>query len=80
MSIRISKIKLLNFKRFVNYEIEPNDKINIIVGDNETGKSSILQAIDLVASGSIRKVEALGLETLFNTKANRQYSNRTVKK
>ena len=80
MSIRISKIKLLNFKRFVNYEIEPNDKINIIVGDNETGKSSILQAIDLVASGSIRKVETLGLETLFNTKAIEKFqsSERTI--
>lgn len=69
MNIRISKIKLVNFKRFENYEIEPNDKVNIIVGDNETGKSSILQAIDLVASGSIRKVEALGLEKIFNVKA-----------
>ena len=69
MHIRITKIKLVNFKRFENFEIEPNEKINIIVGDNETGKSSILQAIDLVASGSVRKVENLGLEKLFNVDA-----------
>lgn len=69
MTVRISKIKLINFKRFENYTIEPNDKINILVGDNEAGKSSVLQAIDLVASGSIRKIEHSGLDRLFNIKA-----------
>ena len=53
----IKKIKLINYKRFHNYVIEPNDRINILVGDNEVGKSSVLEAIDLVAGGNVRRVE-----------------------
>ncbi|MBR4750983.1 MAG: AAA family ATPase [Thermoguttaceae bacterium] len=66
MSTIIKKIKLINFKRFKNYSIEPNDRINILVGDNETGKSSVLEAIDLVSSGSVRRVETIGLDRLIN--------------
>lgn len=40
--------------------------MNILVGDNESGKSSILQAIELTAHGSRFRVEELGLERLFN--------------
>ena len=66
MSTSISKIKLINFKRFRNYVIEPNNRINILVGDNEVGKSSVLEAIDLVASGNVRRVEAMGLDRLIS--------------
>lgn len=63
----ISKLKLLNFKRFETFEVTFDDKINILIGDNEAGKSSILTAIDLVISGSRNKVETIGLEYLFNS-------------
>ena len=69
MPTSISKIKLINFKRFRNYVIEPNNRINILVGDNEVGKSSVLEAIDLVASGNVRRVEAMGLDRLININA-----------
>ena len=69
MSATITKIRLLNFKRFGNYTITPNEKINILVGDNEVGKSSVLEAIDLVASGNIRRVESIGLDRLLNVEA-----------
>ena len=64
----IKKIKLHNFKRFCNLTIEFNKERNILIGDNESGKSTILQAIDLVARGGRHRVEELGIETLFNTK------------
>ncbi len=73
MTVTINKIKLFNYKRFKKCVIEPNQKINILIGDNETGKSSILEAIDLVASGNVRKVEALGIENLMNTEAVQQF-------
>jgi predicted ATP-dependent endonuclease of OLD family len=63
----IEKIKLLNFKRFSSFEVEFFPEINLLIGDNEAGKSSILTAIELIISGSKSKVEALGLENLFNT-------------
>lgn len=65
----IKKIKLTNFKKFKNFELELHEGLNTLIGDNESGKSSILQAVGLVASGSRYKVENLGLDVLFNKEA-----------
>jgi len=62
----IEKLKAFNFKKFTELEIDFKENMNVIVGDNESGKSSILSAIDLVLSGSRNKVETLGLDNLFN--------------
>ena len=62
----IKKIKLHNYRRFKDLEISFNERRNILVGDNESGKSSILEAIDLTARGSRHRVEEIGIETLFN--------------
>lgn len=62
----INKIKIHNLKRFDNLEVKCNEKINLLIGDNEAGKSTILQAIDIVLSGSRHKVENIGLENIFN--------------
>ena len=43
--------------------------IGVLVGDNEVGKSSTLEAIDLVASGNKRRIEILGLDKLINVEA-----------
>ena len=64
---KINKIKLQNFKRFETFEALFDNKINMLIGDNEAGKSSILSAIDLVLSGSRHKIESAGLDNLFNT-------------
>ena len=69
MSLIIEKIRMINFKRFQDYSLEPKQRINVLVGDNEVGKSSILEAIDLVSSGSIKKVESVGLDRLLNINA-----------
>lgn len=71
----IRMIKLINYKKFRNYTIEPNPLINVLVGDNEVGKSSILEAIDLVASGNIRKVESTGIDRLLNIEAVQEFNN-----
>lgn len=62
----IKRLVLMNFKRFKALEVECNPELNILVGGNEAGKTSVLQALDIVLSASRSKVEALGLETLFN--------------
>ncbi len=62
----ILKAKIKNFKKFREYEIHFDPKRNILVGDNEAGKSTILTAIELVLSGSRSKVESLGIEALLN--------------
>ena len=60
---------MVNFKKFQTFEVEFDDHLNILIGDNESGKSTILQAIDFVLSGSRNKVENTGLENLFNNHA-----------
>lgn len=69
MASIITKIRLINFRRFRDYTVTPNERINILVGDNEVGKSSILEAIDLVAGGNVRRVESIGLDRLINIDA-----------
>lgn len=62
----IEKIKLKNFKRFQEFTVDFDEKINLLIGDNEAGKSSILSAIDIILSGSRSKIETYGLDSLFN--------------
>lgn len=62
----IQKIKFQNFKRFQTFSVECDDKLNIFIGDNEAGKSSILAALDIVLSGSRSKIETIGLDSIFN--------------
>ncbi len=48
----IKKIKIRNFKRFYGlFELELNSGLNILVGNNEIGKSTILEAIHLALTG-----------------------------
>ena len=76
----ITKIRLVNFKRFKNYTVIPNRRINIIVGDNEVGKSSILEAIDLVSNGNVRRVESIGLDRLINIDAVAEFNSERSKR
>lgn len=62
--LTISKIILHNFKRFKDLTLNVNSDINIYIGDNESGKSTILQAIDLVSRGSVTRIENIGLNRL----------------
>ena len=70
----IQKIILHNFKRFRHIEIPCNDTLNIFIGDNEAGKSSILQAIDIVSRGSLRRVDEIGLNRLINADAIKEFA------
>ena len=65
----IVKIKLKNFKKFSKYDISFDPQRNILVGDNEAGKSTILTAIELVLSGSKSKVDSFGVEALLNAES-----------
>jgi len=66
---KILQVRVKNFKRFNSYNVDFKPDVNVLIGDNETGKSSLLLAIDLVLSGSRTKVENYGLHNLFNADA-----------
>lgn len=47
----LTKLRLKNFRVFGDFDMNFDDGANIIVGDNEAGKSTVLQAVDLALSG-----------------------------
>ena len=58
---------MVNFKRFADHEIELEPGLNLVVGPNESGKSSIAEALSMVLfadptsrSASIRALERWG--------------------
>lgn len=73
MSKIITRLKLHNFRRFRKLDVSFNAEMNLLIGDNESGKSSILQSLDLVMSGSRSKVETLGIENLMNSEITNEF-------
>ena len=50
--MRIKKVIIQNYKCFgKKFTLDLNDSANILVGNNESGKSTILEAINLALSG-----------------------------
>ncbi|MFT3663028.1 MAG: AAA family ATPase [Gordonia sp. (in: high G+C Gram-positive bacteria)] len=50
----ITRIKATNYRCFQDLDFIPNQDLNIIVGDNEAGKSTLLEIISLLISGRVR--------------------------
>lgn len=47
LNLFIEKIRIQNFKQYQNFSIDFSKKINIIIGQNSIGKTTLLQAITL---------------------------------
>lgn len=71
----IKKVFIQNYKIFDRFDLDLNDTLNIIVGDNETGKSTILEAINLALTKRLngRFVEFELSPYLFNRKCADEY-------
>ncbi|AMD56877.1 ATP-dependent endonuclease [Agrobacterium tumefaciens] len=72
----IEKVKIKNFKCFEGwFEVDFNAGVNIIVGNNEAGKSTLLEAVHLCLTGVLNgKYLRNELSPyLFNRKAERAY-------
>lgn len=75
--LHISKLIVKNFKKFNDKIFEFNDKLNIIVGDNDSGKTTLLESIELAFNFSYRGkniTSALSPE-LFNVNAQTAFIN-----
>jgi putative ATP-dependent endonuclease of the OLD family len=66
----IRKIYIQNYKIFESFELEFNKEKNILVGDNESGKSTILEAINLALTNRLngRYIEYELSPYLFNAR------------
>lgn len=62
----IKSILINGFKKFQSFKIDFNDSRNIFVGENEAGKSTILDAIKLVLNQDYRHADKAVLSDLFN--------------
>lgn len=51
--MRITKVIIKNYRCLRDRKVELHDSLNIIVGDNECGKSTFLEAVHLALSGSL---------------------------
>lgn len=73
--MHINKLKIFNFKCFEEFTLDLNEGLNILVGDNESGKSTILEAVHLALSGLLNgKYFKLELTPdLFNNNAKNKY-------
>ena len=69
----IKKIVLKNFKIFDDMTLEFDLGKNVLIGENETGKSSVLLALDLALSASRSRVETIGYEALLNQGAVKKF-------
>lgn len=65
----IKKIKIRGYRIYEKLDFEPNSKLNLIVGGNESGKSTLMEAIVLALTGRVngRKVTEELNPYWFNT-------------
>ena len=77
----IQKIKIINFKTFERFELEFDSGLNILVGDNEVGKSTVIEAIHLVLTGILngKPLNTELTQYLFNNTAVNKYLESIVK-
>ena len=62
-------------KRFEHFEIEFNEHLSILVGENEAGKSTILEAVRIVLNQLYWNADKSILQDLFNLENVRAFQN-----
>ncbi|MFD5661048.1 ATP-dependent nuclease [Streptomyces hirsutus] len=50
----LSKVVIQNYRTFRKFKLDFDTEMNILVGDNDAGKSTILEAIELSLTGKLR--------------------------
>ena len=62
----VKKLFIDGLKRFNHFDIEFNERLSILVGENEAGKSTILEAIRIVLNQQYWNADKSVLQDLFN--------------
>lgn len=71
----IKSLHIEGFKKFNILDVEFNKHMNILVGENEAGKSTILDAIKVVLNQKYKNSDKSILKDLFNTEQVEQFYN-----
>lgn len=70
----IKRLKIHGFKKFSDFEVDFNEDINILVGDNESGKSTLLDAIDIVLRQKYKSYDKYIIRELLNQDAVKEFA------
>lgn len=70
----IKSLHIEGFKKFVSLDVDFNENMNILVGENEAGKSTILDAIKIVLNQQYRTADKSILRDLFNIQMVEQFN------
>lgn len=71
----VKKLYIDGLKRFEKFEIDFNERLSILVGENEAGKSTILEAIRIVLNQQYWNADKSVLQDLFNLENIRAFQN-----
>ena len=75
--MKIKKLRIINYKLFNDVIIEMNDDVNIFVGENDSGKTTILEALTMVLTGRVNGGSLLSRFNLdwFNLEARNKFKD-----
>jgi len=59
--MRINKLELSNFRCFEQYELELADRFTLLIGDNGSGKTAILDALETGLTGFLTHLNPVGM-------------------
>jgi len=80
--MKIKKLVIKNYKKYRDISIELNSGVNIFVGDNNSGKSTILEAISMVLTGKINGIPITNKLNLdwFNYEVREEFKSSIINK
>ena len=78
--MKIKKLVIKNYKKYRDISIELNSGVNIFIGDNNSGKSTILEAISMVLTGKINGIPITNKLNLdwFNYEVREEFKNSII--
>ena len=66
--MKIAQLKLLNFRGYEDVTIKFADDFNLIIGKNDIGKSTILEAMEIFFNNDVVKVDINDLNVFSENK------------
>lgn len=63
---RINQIAIHGYKKFKDFQLTFHDGLNVIIGENESGKTTIIEAINIVLNQWYRTADKSIIEELIN--------------
>lgn len=71
--MRLNKLTLTNFRKFESYEVDFDDRLTVLVGDNGSGKSSILDAAAVALGTFLIKMDGVSGKAIQRSDAHLKF-------